>query len=226
MANDSRHIDHNGLHSYYEFVKYRVMTRPLPSVVDTAMAPTELRRSITRMGRLLSAGMPKGELTPMKLAALGILRRSGPMSASALAVRLGIRPQSLTRILADLEETELLTRKRDPADAREHRLETTAKALRLMRAEGERRDRAIREVMQRELTPLEIDLLLLAARVLDKLADGWTGQKAAKQSAAPDDDDHARGPPASQRLAGRAEEAVLTSARALRIGKRTRSRAG
>ncbi len=142
------------------------------------MAPTELRRSITRMGRLLSASMPKGELTPMRLTALGILRRSGPMSASALADRLGIRPQSLTRILADLEAAELLARKRDPNDAREHRLEATAKALVLMRAEGDRRDQAIRAAMERVLTPLEIDLLLLAARVLDKLADGWTGRKA------------------------------------------------
>jgi DNA-binding MarR family transcriptional regulator len=156
------------------------MTRSSSPIADGAAAPSELRRSITRMGRLLGASMPKGELTPMKLTALGVLRRSGPMSASALAARLGIRPQSLTRILADLEEAALLTRQRDPDDAREHRLEATAKAVRLMREEGRRRDEAIREVMQRVLTPLESDLLLLAARALDKLADGWTEPKAGK----------------------------------------------
>jgi DNA-binding MarR family transcriptional regulator len=150
-------------------------------VADIATTPTELRRSITRIGRLLGASMPRGEVTPMKLAALGVLRRGGPLSASALAMRLGIRPQSLTRILADLEEVGLLTRERDPDDGREHRLEATAKAVRLMREEGKRRDQAIREVMLRVLTPLEIDLLLLAARALDKLADGWTEQEAAKK---------------------------------------------
>lgn len=134
----------------------------------------------------------------MKLAALGVLRRGGPLSASALAERVGIRPLSLTRTLADLEEAELLTRRRDPDDAREHRLEATAKAVRLMREEGERRDRAIREVMQRVLTPLEIDLLLIAARALDKLADRWTEQTAEKNCAGTD----RRLPPSSQRPRG------------------------
>ena len=87
---------------------------------DGMGAITEFRRSVTRLGRLLGASMPKGELSPMKLSALGILRRAGPLSASALAVRLGILPQSLTRILADLESEGLLTRTRDARDAREH----------------------------------------------------------------------------------------------------------
>ena len=117
--------------------------------------------------------MPKGELTPIKLSALGILRREGPLSASALAARLGILPQSLTRILADLESEELVTRQRDARDGREHILEPTAKALELMRAEGIRRDTMIRETMQRALTPVEIELLFVAAKAINKLADAW-----------------------------------------------------
>jgi DNA-binding MarR family transcriptional regulator len=150
--------------------------KPLSSA--TAETPTEFRRSVTRMARLLGAGMPKGELTPMKLSALGILRREGPMPASALASRLGILPQSLTRILADLETEELLTRARDARDGREHILRPTAKAVALMRAEGVRRDAAMREAMLRALTPVEIELLMLAAKTMNKLADGWTGAPA------------------------------------------------
>ena len=118
--------------------------------------------------------MPKGELTPMKLSALTILRLEGPLSASALASRLGILPQSLTRILADLESEELLTRARDARDGREHILEPTAKARSLMREEGIRRDAIIRETMQRALTPIEIDLLLVAGKAINKLADAWS----------------------------------------------------
>src|ERR1700679_2493828 len=92
-----------------------------------AEAPTEFRRSVTRMARLLGATMPKGELTPTKLSALGILRRGGPMSATALASQLGILPQSLTRILAELEAEGLLTRRRDADDGREHVLQRTPK---------------------------------------------------------------------------------------------------
>jgi DNA-binding MarR family transcriptional regulator len=136
--------------------------------------PTEFRRSVTRMARLLGTSMPKGELTPMKLSALGILRRGGPMSASALASQLGILRQSLTRILADLEAEGLLTRSRDGDDGREHVLQPTPKALTLMRAEGVRRDAAMREAMLRVLTPIEIELLQLAAKAMNKLADGWS----------------------------------------------------
>ena len=64
--------------------------------------------------------------------------------------------------------------KRDERDAREHILEPTAKARALMRTEGVRRDASIREVMQRALTPIEIELLLLAGKAINKLADAWT----------------------------------------------------
>ena len=137
--------------------------------------PTEFRRSITRMARLLSAGMPKGELTPIRLSALGILRRDGPMTASILASRLGIRPQSMTRVLAELEAGELLTRTRGPSDSREHILDVTHKAVELMREEGLRRDESIRAAMRSVLTSVEIELLVLAAKTINKLADGWEG---------------------------------------------------
>jgi DNA-binding MarR family transcriptional regulator len=122
---------------------------------------------------LLAANMPKGELTPNGLSALSILRREGPLSASALASRLGILPQSLTRILADLESQNLLMRTREAHDGREHILQPTAKALSLLRAEGIRRDAAISATMQRALTPIEIDLLLVAAKAINKLSDAW-----------------------------------------------------
>ena len=126
------------------------------------------------MARLLGVGMARDELSPMRLTALGILRRDGPMVARTLASRLGILQQSLTQILADLEATGLLTRSRDPADGRGHMLNLTQKAVSLMRQEGVRRDAALAEAMQRMLTPIEIELLWLAAKTLNKLADGWS----------------------------------------------------
>ena len=143
-------------------------------LLDPLQGATEFRRSVTRLGRLLAASMPKGELSPMKLSALGILRREGPLSASGLASRLGILPQSLTRILADLENEGLVTRTRGPEDGREHVLRSTDKAAALMRAEGVRRDTIIRETMLRALTPVEIELLFVAGKAINKLADAWS----------------------------------------------------
>ena len=116
----------------------------------------------------------------MKLSALGILHRDGALSASGLASRLGILPQSLTRIVADLEDEGLLTRSRDARDGREHILEPTVKAVALMRAEGKRRDTTMRVVMQSALTPVEIELLFVAAKAINKLADAWSVPDRAK----------------------------------------------
>jgi len=158
--------------SYFD--KSKITTAAPASLSSSVRSATEIRRSITRMGRLLGASMPKGELSPMKLSALGILHRDGAMTASALASRLGIRPQSLTRILADMEVAGLLNRTRDPQDTREHILKVTPKAVSQMRAEGVRRDAQMRETMRRVLTPVEIELLQLAAKALNKLADEWS----------------------------------------------------
>jgi len=136
-------------------------------------AATEIRRSITRMARLFAAGMERGELTPARLAALGILHRGGPTSASALALRLGVRPQSMTRILSDLETNGLVERERDTEDMRGSIIKLTLKARHLLRSEGARRDRALSETMQRMLSAREIAELLAAAEILNKLADGW-----------------------------------------------------
>jgi DNA-binding MarR family transcriptional regulator len=153
----------------------------IKSSKDRLKRVTEFRRSETRLGRLLSASMPKGDLTPTKLTALGILHREGPLSANALASRLGILPQSLTRIIADLENEGLLTRARDARDGREHILEPTPRAIALTRAEGTRRDAVMREAMGRTLTSVEIDLLFVAARAIDKLADAWVIPETTRQ---------------------------------------------
>ena len=159
-------------------IKETHMLSKIPPADVTSI--TDFRRSVTRLGRLLSVGMPKGELSPMKLSALGVLRRDGPLSASGLASRLGILPQSLTRIVADLESEGLLTRSRDARDGREHILEPTTKAVALMRAEGKRRDATMHAVMQSALTPVEIELLFVAAKAINKLADAWSVPDRAK----------------------------------------------
>ena len=97
------------------------------------------------------------------------------MNATELAARQSIRPQSLTRILAELDAAGLIQRTRDGRDGRESILKATPKALALMREEGRRKDVLLRETMERVLSPVEIEFLRLAANTLNKLADGWSG---------------------------------------------------
>src|SRR5579864_9526076 len=81
-------------------------------------AATDVRRGILRVSRLLAASVPRGGLSQMKLSALASLNRDGDVNASGLSGRMTVRPQSLTRILAELETAGLITRTRAAEDER------------------------------------------------------------------------------------------------------------
>jgi DNA-binding MarR family transcriptional regulator len=150
------------------------MNSNLTSRSEHESAATTVRRSITRMARLLGHGMPRNELTPIRLAALNTLRIDGPMNAGTLATRLGILLPSLTRMVSNLEAANLVTRNRDPGDRREVVLKITTKARSLIRDEGVRRDALLRETMERVISPAEIAKLQVAASILEKLANRWS----------------------------------------------------
>jgi DNA-binding MarR family transcriptional regulator len=133
-----------------------------------------VRRGVSRVSRLLVASLPRSGLSQTKLSALASLLRDGPTNARTLSERMAIRPQSLTRILAGLESEGLVFRIRAAEDGREHILSLTPAGVELMRQEGLRRDALVRDVMQHALTRTEIELLAIAGRILEKMADRWT----------------------------------------------------
>lgn len=113
-------------------------------------------------------------MSQTKLSALASLLRDGTTNARTLSERMTIRPQSLTRVLADLESEGLVTRSRAAEDRREHVLRLTPAGVEVMRQEGLRRDALVGAVMQHALTRTEIELLAIAGRILEKMADRWT----------------------------------------------------
>ncbi|MFE4956852.1 MarR family winged helix-turn-helix transcriptional regulator [Streptomyces sp. NPDC056653] len=74
----------------------------------------------TRMRRALSAtGLtPRHAMTLMNLG-------GGPVSQQALIEQLGVDPSSVVSLLNDLENDDLVRRRRDPADRRRHIVEIT-----------------------------------------------------------------------------------------------------
>jgi DNA-binding MarR family transcriptional regulator len=64
-------------------------------------------------------------VTVAQAATLEALRQEGPLRPSALCRRLGIRPSTLTRNLARLEEADLVSRMDDPNDGRARTLGLT-----------------------------------------------------------------------------------------------------
>lgn len=142
-------------------------TRPA-TLHDTA---GRLQRGTAALARRLRATTPADGISPARLGILAGLRRSGrAMTASALAADLGIQPQSLTRLLADLEDRRLIARRTDSADRRRSLIALTPAGTALLTTELQRRRAALAATIAAIFTPAEQKLLHQATLLLDRLA--------------------------------------------------------
>jgi DNA-binding MarR family transcriptional regulator len=129
-----------------------------------------LRRSTGALWRRLRAMRADHGIRASKLSVLGWLERAHtPLTASRLAELERLQPQSLTRIIAELDEEGLIKRREDENDRRALLIEITATGHDLLVEDARRQNRWLADSMQEKLTPAERDLLLIAARLLDKL---------------------------------------------------------
>src|SRR5436309_3921756 len=85
----------------------------------------QVRQGVIRLGRRLRAERSPEALSANKLGVLSHLHRHGPATAGELAAAEHQRPQSLTRVFAELEQAGLVTRIRDERDRRQSVLALT-----------------------------------------------------------------------------------------------------
>lgn len=131
----------------------------------------ELRRAVNRLARRMRAERPPDALPTGRLGVLAHLYRSGPSAPGAIAAALHVQPQSLTRTLAALTRDGMVSRTRDATDGRSQVLELTPAGFAAMARDVRYRDDWLRRRMDAELNGTERELLLLAAALLDRLAD-------------------------------------------------------
>ena len=135
---------------------------------DTALA-SALRLAVMRLARRMRAERADTSLTLSQLAALATLERRGPLSPGDLAAAERVRPPSMTRLAASLEEAGLVTRSPHPTDGRQVLLAASPAGVELLREDRRRRDAWLSQRL-RELEPEDRDVLRRAAAVLDRLA--------------------------------------------------------
>lgn len=150
---------------------------PVASSRSTILHDTagRLQRGTAALARRLRASTPAATsgdgLSPARLGILAGLRRSGVgMTASALAADLGIQPQSLTRLLADLEDRRLIARRTDSTDRRRSLIALTPAGTALLATELQRRRAALAATIAATFTPAEQKQLHQATLLLDRLA--------------------------------------------------------
>jgi DNA-binding MarR family transcriptional regulator len=102
---------------------------------------------------------------------LGHLHRDGALTPSALAQAEAVQPQSLTRLLADLEAAGLALRRQDPRDGRQYLIGITPEGRETLRRDAQAQAAWLARAMEAQLTAAEQGVLRLAAGLMDRLAE-------------------------------------------------------
>src|SRR5258707_890491 len=131
-----------------------------PSLVETA---AEIRRGVNRLGRRLRAERSPEALSVNKLSVLSHLYRHGPTTPGRLAAAEHQRPQSLTRVFAELEQAGLILRSDGPQDRRQSVLTLTHAGLRALADDMAERDAWLAAALA-DLSETERDVLRIAGR--------------------------------------------------------------
>lgn len=133
-------------------------------------AAIRLHGAVYELARWLRAARPIGALGMSKLGVLAFLQRGGATTATELAAYLRMQPQSMTRLLADLEARGLITRQPDAKDRRQNNIGITRAGVDLLIEDVRDQRTKLAESMDALLTPAEQDMLRLAAGLMSQVA--------------------------------------------------------
>jgi len=143
----------------------KTITRASPELAS------RLRSSIARVARRLrQEGMVNQEASPSQLAALATLFLIGPMTLGELASAERVKPPTMTRIVAALEERGLVRREASAADGRVVHVVVTDEGRTAHEDYRKRRDAWLRHKLS-QLTAPERHTLAEAAEILDRMAE-------------------------------------------------------
>jgi DNA-binding MarR family transcriptional regulator len=140
----------------------------MPTMTRTAELASSLRVSVMRLARRLRAERLETGLSLTALAALATIERHGPLTPRALAEHEKVQPPSMTRVLAHLEEQELIDRVPHPDDGRQQLVSVTPAATGLLKEDRRRRE-AWLACRLAELTADERQVLREALPLIDRL---------------------------------------------------------
>lgn len=137
--------------------------------LSAAQLAVLLRDAMTRLNRRVRQTRPVGDLTATQLSALASLELAGAMTPRELADIERVRPPTMTKIVAKLEDRGLVQRTPHPTDGRQVILAATPEG-RSMLAQFERAREEWLAQRLAELTAGERDILRRAAEILRQVA--------------------------------------------------------
>jgi DNA-binding MarR family transcriptional regulator len=129
----------------------------------------QLRLSVVRLTRRLRSQRTDETISLTQISAMATLNRCGSMTPSELAATERVRPPSMTRVIAALEEAGWVTRRDHPTDGRQSIIELTPAGADLLAAEASAKERWLDKRLA-ELTDAERATLANAIEIIDRMA--------------------------------------------------------
>ena len=138
------------------------------SPVDPEVA-ARLRLVLNRLARRLRS-QAAGDLSPSLVSALVSIECHGPITLGQLAAHELVKPPSVTRLVAALEERGLVRRETDAADRRIARVSLTGEGRRTLRRTRTRKTAYLAKQLRR-LDAAQLAVLVDALPVLERLLE-------------------------------------------------------
>ena len=133
----------------------------------------------------MRAGAPGVAISAAKLSVIGHIFRAGSITPTALAALEGVKLQSLTRLLAELEADHWLKRSAHESDGRQTVLSLTRDGSGRLKEFVRAGELSLARVIQSQLDADEVELMLHACSLLERLGQAMTGEESAVPAAAP-----------------------------------------
>lgn len=140
-----------------------------PVTATEAELASRLRLAVTRLARRLRTQLP-GELSPSQLATLASVERLGARTLGELSSVERVKPPTMTKIVACLEEQGLVSRTVDQTDRRVARVEATGAGLRFLHDSRQQKDAYLAQRL-RAVSEADRAVLEQAAEVLERILD-------------------------------------------------------
>ncbi len=149
------------------------MSKPKPST-HTGLASTIAAGIRTVGGKLMRRLREYGErsdLPPSQVSVLLRLEKHGPATVSSLARVEGMRPQSMSAIVAPLRKAGLVRGASDPNDGRQTLMSLTPKCLKLLQEGRAAKQDWLTTTVSRKLSVQEQEKLQAALALLSRLVE-------------------------------------------------------